>query len=421
MISVQTFLALVGGIIVLGFLGNYFFKITRIPTSVLLMLCGLILRPFVGITNQAVLYSVAPYFGTIALLLILFEGGLELEIRGVLTHFLPALLLGLVYFLLCGSAIYSLLRYSEGFPPHECLLYAFVLSGTSPGILIPTLPQLSISNELRTFLTIETNVSELLTVVGTILFLEFTGPGMVSPDSAQWLGHGVQILGMALLLGGSAGFFWVRFLSVMASNNLAYILTLGFLFLLYSATEWVGGKGTLAVLFFGLFLGDAPWLVSKLPLRLQRSLKPGFETSAFQLDDIVKQINAEFSFLVRSFFFVFMGLLVDFRAFTPNLTALLAGVVGILFLSRWVASRSAGRFSKALAASQLSVSLAMVPRGLANAVVAFAAIQAGAIRNKEFLQLILGVVLVTNVLMAVMVIQSESHNDESVKEELARP
>ena len=59
---------------------------TKIPSVLLLIGIGVILGPLTGWVTSDSLISIAPFFGTMALLIILFEGGLELDIRIVLSQ-----------------------------------------------------------------------------------------------------------------------------------------------------------------------------------------------------------------------------------------------------------------------------------------------------------------------------------------------
>jgi cell volume regulation protein A len=408
MISVQAFLAILGGIILLGFVGNFFFRITRVPTVVILMLCGMLLRPAIGLDDQATLYRVAPYFGTVALILILFEGGLELDVQGVLKEFKLAFLLGLSYFALCAGGVFVFLHFGRGMSANQGLCYALILAGSSPGILIPTLSQLSIGKKLRTFLTIETTVTELLTVVGTVLFLDMSASSHGAVAVSGLPGHLFLVLLPPVILGGLAGLLWTRFLAEFVREKLAYMLTLSFLFLLYSLTEAVGGKGALAVLFFGLFLGDAPWLVSKAAPWLKRWTGPSINQEAFTVDEVLTRMNTELSFLVRSFFFAYLGMMIDPTSFSGAALLIVGAMVAIFFLCRWAVSILFSRVSSTLGGSHPSVTMAMLPRGLANAVVAFAALQQGALDDAGFIQVVLGTILLTNLVMTVLIFYSES-------------
>ena len=86
-------LGLVGGLLVIAFLANRIFKVTRIPDVVLLMGLGVLLGPGLGLFHPEKLARTTNLLGTLAIILVLFEGGLELNLRNTLRHFPGGLLL----------------------------------------------------------------------------------------------------------------------------------------------------------------------------------------------------------------------------------------------------------------------------------------------------------------------------------------
>ncbi len=79
----------------------------------------------------------------------------------------------------------------------------------------------------------------------------------------------------------------------------AYMLTLGILFVLFFLANSFGESGALTALVFGLMLGNKK--------HLSRILK--FKLPKIEMDD---PTHNQLTFLVRSFFFVFVGLLASF-------------------------------------------------------------------------------------------------------------
>ena len=66
---------------------NRLFRWTRIPDVVVLMATGLLIGPGLGWAHPDQFKEVTHAFGTLALILILFEGGLDLNIRETISHF----------------------------------------------------------------------------------------------------------------------------------------------------------------------------------------------------------------------------------------------------------------------------------------------------------------------------------------------
>jgi cell volume regulation protein A len=89
-----------GLVIVLGFLGEEFFKRTSIPDPILLLLFGLLLGPVLNIFSREQLISISPYFAALALIVILFDGGLNMDIRQAIKNSPRAIVLGFTGFIL---------------------------------------------------------------------------------------------------------------------------------------------------------------------------------------------------------------------------------------------------------------------------------------------------------------------------------
>jgi cell volume regulation protein A len=84
--TVPILFALIGCVILGGFLANLLFRLTRIPGVILLIAIGVVLGPVTGWIRSDALLAIAPFFGATALLVILFEGGLELDVLHVVRH-----------------------------------------------------------------------------------------------------------------------------------------------------------------------------------------------------------------------------------------------------------------------------------------------------------------------------------------------
>ena len=69
-LSVETVLGLIGIVILVGLAGEVGFKRTGIPSVLFLMGLGLLLGPVLGYADAARVSILAPYLGTLALIII---------------------------------------------------------------------------------------------------------------------------------------------------------------------------------------------------------------------------------------------------------------------------------------------------------------------------------------------------------------
>ena len=87
--SAHVILLAAGVVIISGVAGEAFFKKTGIPDVAFLMILGVIIGPVLGIIQPEAVIQVVPYFAALALIIIMFDGGLNLDIKHVVktAHF----------------------------------------------------------------------------------------------------------------------------------------------------------------------------------------------------------------------------------------------------------------------------------------------------------------------------------------------
>lgn len=402
--SVAIAFALIGGIILIGFLANLLFRATKIPSVLILMAIGLVLGPVTGWVKSDALIAIAPFFGTLALLIILFEGGLELDIESVLKQASTAAGLCLLGFFLSWGTISALSFYGFHLPLLNSLLLGCILGAGSPAIIIPLTSGLSVRREIKTILKLESALGDVLLIVIVLFLLDMHASGR---QSASAVVYGlIKSCAVALVISSVAGALWARLIGWMGKEPLAYMLTLGFVFLLYFGVEELGGSAALAVLMFGMILENMHGIADRVGLRVRTFIGIDIRAEQFVLQAFMKNITEELSFLLRTFFFVYLGLLLDFRALTPQIGIYGAAAAALIFGSRWLAVRLLSR-KGAFTSGELQIVCAMLPRGLATAVMAFLPLQRGVPGTDLFPIYAFLVIVLTNIHMTGGVIWAE--------------
>ena len=140
--STALILGLVGGLLMLAFLANRVFRVTRVPDVLALMALGLVLGPVLGLVNPAHLSSITNVLGTLAIILVLFEGGLELDLRRTLRHFPGSLLLAVLAYGFSITLVGLIIHKGLGMPLTTALAVGAVLGCTSSTVVLPVLQQL---------------------------------------------------------------------------------------------------------------------------------------------------------------------------------------------------------------------------------------------------------------------------------------
>jgi cell volume regulation protein A len=92
-------------IVIIGFLGNYFFERTGLPDMLFLIILGIVFGPVLRVFDPTVVGGLAPYIAALALVYILFDGGMRMDISQVLSHSPRAVLLAVLTFLFSLFAV----------------------------------------------------------------------------------------------------------------------------------------------------------------------------------------------------------------------------------------------------------------------------------------------------------------------------
>src|SRR5580704_17566440 len=173
--SAALILGLVGGLLILAFLANRVFSITRIPDVVLLMGLGVLLGPGLHVLNAERLSVATSLLGTLAIILVLFEGGLELDLRDTLRHFPGARLLACLAYVFSTALVAVIVVKGLGLPWTDGLLVGAVLGCTSSTVVLPVLQQLQAEEPVRVTLMLEASWGDVLAVLTVGLLLGMRG------------------------------------------------------------------------------------------------------------------------------------------------------------------------------------------------------------------------------------------------------
>lgn len=380
--SAEIVLLAVGIIIFIGVGGEAFFRRTGIPDVAFLMVFGVIVGPILGIVNSGVVLKIVPYFSALALIIIMFDGGLNLDIRSIIktAHF--AALLAVLGFAVSAVSAAAIVVYGLGWQWVDGLLLGIMVGGSSSIVVFGLVRRLAISDETKAMLSLESAITDILATIGAFLLFSQIASHNLDPNVIA--GTAARSIGVGLLLGFGVGLPWMYLSSRLANAKHSYMLTLGILFVLFFLAKSLGESGALTALIFGLMLGNKQVLGSRLRLRM-----PEVSTD--------NSFHEQITFIVRSFFFVFIGLLANFGQFGFI-------VFGIAMAIAFYASRygiSKAILTKRFSAFDRKVTSVMLPRGLAAAVLATIPLTLGLPNAAAYPQIIFVVIISTVVITTI--------------------
>jgi len=372
--SAHVVLLAAGVVIFLGVAGEAFFKKTGIPDVAFLMILGVIIGPVLGIIQAETVIQIVPYFAALALIIIMFDGGLNLDIKHVVktAHF--SFTLAILGFILSVVIISVATHYALGWMWLESILLGSIVGGSSSAIVFGLVRNIKISEETKSMLSFESALTDILaTIIAFILFEAVLLGHFDLQTLEETLGRAIVV---GLVLGFGVGIPWMYVSTKLGNAQHAYMLTLGILFVLFFLANSFGESGALTALVFGLMLGNKSHLARILKFKLPR----------IEVDD---PTHNQLTFLVRSFFFVFVGLMASFGKIEYIIFGILITVAvyfGRSFVGKITLTK---RFSKL----DRAVTNSMIPRGLAAAVLATYPVTMGLSNAEAYTEIIFFIIL----------------------------
>ena len=363
-----------GVVIFLGVAGEAFFKKTGIPDVAFLMILGVIIGPVFGIISAEAVIQVVPYFAALALIIIMFDGGLNLDIKHVVKTAHYSVTLAIIGFILSVMIISVATHYVLEWTWLESILLASIVGGSSSAIVFGLVRNIRISEETKSILSFESAVTDILaTIIAFILFEAVLAGHFDLQTLQETIGRAVVV---GLVLGFGVGIPWMYISTKLGNAQHAYMLTLSILFVLFFLANSFGESGALTALVFGLMIGNKR--------HLSRILR--FKVPRIKMDD---PTHNQLTFLVRSFFFVFVGLMATFGQIEYMIFGIVITVAVFVGRAGVVKAVLTKRFSRL----DKSVTNSMIPRGLAAAVLATYPITMGLPNAEAYPQMIFFIIL----------------------------
>jgi len=354
----------VGALIFLAHLFSGIFSRTKIPDVLWLFTLGVILGPGLGVVTPASFGILGPVFTTVTLVFILFESGTDLQIGALERSWKGTSKLTFLSFFATMLVVATVCYVATPLGVVRSLMLGSIVGGTSSAVVIPLVRNFTLQKETSTTLVLESTFSDVFTLAIPLALLAAYQVGEFNPGTI--LGQIVASLVLAILLGAAAAVGWSILLQWMRNLKNSIFTTPAFVFIVYGIVELLGYSGPIAALTFGVTLGNVD--LFRPPI-----LKRYLPQNSLPLTETEKVFFSEVVFLLRTFFFVYVGasLLLDDR------WLIMLGLVltVLLFMVRIpVVAVSMGRTISAKDASLMAV---IMPKGLGAAVLATVPLQQG--------------------------------------------
>ncbi|MFC1909204.1 cation:proton antiporter [Chloroflexota bacterium] len=392
--NVAQVIAFVGILVFLAHLFTGIFSRTRIPDVVLLIIIGICVGPVLGLASPQLFGAVGPVFTTITLIIILFESGIALRLNMLRSALSGAMILA-------PFSFFSTMAVAAGFAIWLTdleLLPAFILGAivgsTSETVVIPLVRQLKIREETQTLLSVESSVNDVLSIVITIALVQAYTLGEF--EIAKVSGDLIASFLVALVFGIVGALVWSILLNRIHAIKNAIFTTPAFVFVIFGLVEIMGFSGAIAALSFGVTIGN-----------IETIRFPIFKTLTVRepvgLNQTEKIFFSEVAFLLKTFFFVYLGISLELISSWLIVVGIVLTIVA--FILRMPAVKLSVK--KSISPREVSVMAVMIPKGLAAVVLAAIPLQQGVIGGEIIKDITYGVVLFSIVVTSFLVLLLE--------------
>jgi potassium/hydrogen antiporter len=355
-------MVVISGLLLVGAFGEFIFSRTRVPDVVWLVAAGILAGPVFELVSPQILPPAIPFFGAIALTVILAGGAFRLRLSEVAAAAPRGILLGLAGFLFSMLAMYAFfwlmtaLGVVRPAPPVVWVMIAAIVGGSSSIIIMPTMAMGQVPDRIAHTLEVESAATDPLCVVVAMVLIDLLLTG--SEDLARPFFALGREIGLGVVMGVTAAALLVSGIPAMRDKPHGYPVFLAAMLALYALTQGINGNGAVAVLTSSLLLGNAASILPRLI--------PGAHSEAFTASKTTAIMQDQMTFLIKSFFFFLIGLV-----FPTDFRMIALAALGVLFIvvlripAVLLSTRGMG-----LGRKEFWFLVAAIPRGLAAGVLA---------------------------------------------------
>lgn len=286
-------------IIIISYLFNLISKKWNIPSVLLLITLGIVIRYTTGITQIDGESPILGVLGVVGLIMIVLEASLDLELKkdkiGLIIKSFGVAIIALSLSTYLIALVIQLFLKTDLF---IALVYAIPLSIMSSAIIIPSITQLS--EKKKEFMIYESTFSDILGIMFFYFLL-----GSVEFESNVELGWSIAgNISLTLLISVVLSYILIYFFQKI-STNVKLFLLISVLVLLYAVGKMMHLSSLIIILFFGLILNNRKIFFRG---KLSKHFNQNELTKVFK---DFKLITEETAFVIRTFFFVIFGVTIS--------------------------------------------------------------------------------------------------------------
>jgi len=214
--------------------------------------------------------QMAQFIGIVSLNFILFSGGLDTNWSAVKPILKEGLVLSTLGVLLTALSLGTFVWFVTDFTIYESMLLGSIVSSTDAAAVFSILrsKNLALKTNLRPTLELESGSNDPMAYVLTIAFLTL----VINQD--QSVTSIIPLFLQQMIVGGVAGFAFGKLSKIIINRikldfeGLYPVLVIALMFITFSATDFIGGNGFLAIYICAVYLGNQDLIHKKTILKM---------------------------------------------------------------------------------------------------------------------------------------------------------
>jgi potassium/hydrogen antiporter len=256
-LSTDSFILLLAFLFIVGVLTTRFSTRLGVPSLIFFIMVGMIM----GSDVLGIVYfdnaAMTQMIGVIALVIILFEGGLQTNWKDVRPVIVPSLSLATLGVLITSGIVAIAAKWILGLDWLEAILFGAIVGSTDAAAVFAVLKGHNVSTKLGSTLEAESGSNDPMAVFLTVAMIEL----ITLPDASilKLIGDFFLQMGLGLILGIIFGRIAVKALNSinLDSSGLYPVFATAFALLTYGLTAFLNGSGLLAVYVAAIIIGNA--------------------------------------------------------------------------------------------------------------------------------------------------------------------
>lgn len=383
-------LIFIGILIFAAHLFAMIFSRKKIPDVLLLMLIGIIVGPLLGLISPNFMGQAGSIFTTIVLVVILFDAGTDISIHDLKNAWKPTITLSISSVI--GSIILvTLVCFLIGLSLINSLIIGVILSGTSSAVVIPLTQQLKLGKDTKTALVLESAITDIICFVLALALMESAIAGK-EVHFGSIIGGVISSFVMAIIIGFVCAIIWANLQHKVRTFKNSMFLTPAYVFVVYGISESLGFSGAISALAIGITIANMDFFNFKFLEKYQKG-------KHLTQTENERAFISEIVFVLKTFFFVYIGISISFNNIIALVTGLIATVILLImriFIAKFFSPKSSNGFDKSIIAL-------MIPKGLAAAVLASIPEQMGIPQGEMIKSIVYATVLFSILLCSIFI------------------